>query len=90
MLKEVYNARRRARDRYSLSQDRGDGGPGERASAWAIGELMILVSVVVPTLDRPKLLLRAIDSVLRQTHQEIEVIAVVDKPGYRVCCSIGG
>jgi glycosyltransferase involved in cell wall biosynthesis len=40
----------------------------------------MLVSVVVPTLDRPKLLLRAIDSVLRQTHQEIEVIVVVDRP----------
>ena len=41
---------------------------------------MPLVSVVIPTLDRPKLLLRAIDSVLRQTHQEIEVIVVVDRP----------
>jgi glycosyltransferase involved in cell wall biosynthesis len=40
----------------------------------------MLVSVVVPTLDRPKLLLRAIDSVLRQTYQEIELIVVVDRP----------
>jgi glycosyltransferase involved in cell wall biosynthesis len=40
----------------------------------------MLVSVVVPTLDRPKLLLRAIDCVLRQTHQEIELIVVVDRP----------
>jgi len=40
----------------------------------------MLVSVVVPTLDRPKLLLRAIDSVLRQTHHEIELIVVVDRP----------
>jgi glycosyltransferase involved in cell wall biosynthesis len=40
----------------------------------------VLVSVIIPTLDRPKLLLRAIDSVLRQTHQEIEVIVVVDRP----------
>ena len=40
----------------------------------------MLVSVVIPTLDRPKLLLRAIDSVLRQTYQEIEVIVVVDRP----------
>jgi glycosyltransferase involved in cell wall biosynthesis len=40
----------------------------------------MLVSVVIPTLDRPKLLLRAIDSVLRQTHHEIEVIVVVDRP----------
>src|SRR5438445_3074542 len=40
----------------------------------------MLVSVVIPTLNRPKLLLRAIDSVLRQTHQEIEIIVVVDGP----------
>jgi len=40
----------------------------------------MLVSVVIPTLDRPKLLLRAINSVLRQTHREIEVIVIVDKP----------
>ena len=40
----------------------------------------MLVSVIIPTLDRPKLLLRAIDSVLRQTHREIEVIVVVDRP----------
>jgi glycosyltransferase involved in cell wall biosynthesis len=40
----------------------------------------MLVSVIIPTLDRPKLLLRAIDSVLRQTHHEIEVIVVVDRP----------
>jgi glycosyltransferase involved in cell wall biosynthesis len=40
----------------------------------------MLVSVVIPTRDRPKLLLRAINSVLSQTHQEIEVIVVVDKP----------
>jgi glycosyltransferase involved in cell wall biosynthesis len=40
----------------------------------------MLVSVVIPTLDRPKLLMRAIDSVLRQTHHEIEVIVVVDRP----------
>ena len=41
---------------------------------------MPLVSVVIPTLNRPKLLLRAIDSVLRQTYQEIEVIVIVDRP----------
>jgi glycosyltransferase involved in cell wall biosynthesis len=40
----------------------------------------MLVSVVIPTLDRTKLLLRAIDSVRRQTYPEIEVIVVVDRP----------
>ena len=41
---------------------------------------MPLVSVVIPTLNRPKLLLRAIDSVTRQTYQQIEIIVVVDRP----------
>jgi glycosyltransferase involved in cell wall biosynthesis len=39
-----------------------------------------LVSVVIPTLNRPTLLLRAINSVLRQSYQGFEVIVVVDKP----------
>src|SRR5579862_1754185 len=39
----------------------------------------MLVSVVIPTLDRPKLLLRAIHSVLKQTYREIEVIVVIDR-----------
>lgn len=39
-----------------------------------------MVSVVIPTLHRPNLVLRAIDSVLRQTHEEIELIVVVDGP----------
>ncbi len=40
----------------------------------------VLVSVIIPTLNRPKLLLRAIGSVLRQTHKEIEIIVVIDRP----------
>jgi glycosyltransferase involved in cell wall biosynthesis len=39
-----------------------------------------LISVVIPTLDRPMLLLRAIKSVLRQSYQAFEVIVVVDRP----------
>lgn len=46
----------------------------------SFGELRMLVSVVIPTLDRPSLLLRAINSVLTQTHQQIEIIVVVDRP----------
>jgi glycosyltransferase involved in cell wall biosynthesis len=42
--------------------------------------MMPLVSVVIPTLHRPNLVLRAIHSVLNQTHKEIEVIVVVDGP----------
>jgi glycosyltransferase involved in cell wall biosynthesis len=41
---------------------------------------MPLVSVVIPTRDRPKLVSRAIHSVLDQTHREIELIVVVDGP----------
>jgi glycosyltransferase involved in cell wall biosynthesis len=41
---------------------------------------MSLVSVVIPTLHRPKLVLRAIQSVLNQTYQDIEVIVVIDGP----------
>jgi glycosyltransferase involved in cell wall biosynthesis len=40
----------------------------------------MLVSVIIPTLDRPKLLLRAIDSVVCQTHHEMDIIVVVDRP----------
>jgi glycosyltransferase involved in cell wall biosynthesis len=41
---------------------------------------MPLVSVVIPTRHRPKLVLRAIHSVLNQTYSEIELIVVVDGP----------
>ena len=41
---------------------------------------MSLVSVVIPTLRRPKLVLRAVASVLNQTYEQIEVIVVVDGP----------
>jgi glycosyltransferase involved in cell wall biosynthesis len=41
---------------------------------------MMLVSVIIPTLDRAELLLRAVNSVLRQTYREIEIIVVVDRP----------
>ena len=37
-----------------------------------------IVSVVIPTRDRPALLLRAIHSALEQTLREIEVIVVID------------
>ena len=39
-----------------------------------------LVSVVIPTLHRPTLLMRALASVFRQTWRELEVIVVVDGP----------
>jgi glycosyltransferase involved in cell wall biosynthesis len=39
-----------------------------------------LVSVVIPTLGRPTLLLRALTSVFNQTYQRLEIIVVVDGP----------
>ena len=39
---------------------------------------MSLISVIIPTHNRRELLLRAIDSVLAQTHEELEVIVVDD------------
>jgi glycosyltransferase involved in cell wall biosynthesis len=62
-----------------LPQHEADRDPDEKEPQ-LFGEVRMLVSVIIPTLNRPKLLLRAIDSVLRQTHQEIEVIVVVDRP----------
>jgi glycosyltransferase involved in cell wall biosynthesis len=38
----------------------------------------MLISVVIPTRNRPALLLRAVKSALEQTHQDIEIIVVVD------------
>ena len=41
---------------------------------------MLTVSVVIPTLDRPNLLLRALRSVFNQTYPLLDVIVVVDRP----------
>jgi len=44
------------------------------------GELepLPLVSAVIPTRNRPQLILRAVGSVLRQTYKNIEIIVVID------------
>jgi hypothetical protein len=39
---------------------------------------LLMVSIVIPTRDRPHLLRRAIRSVLVQTHQDFEVVVVLD------------
>jgi len=39
-----------------------------------------LVSVVIPTIRRPVLVLRAVDSVRRQTHAALEIIVIIDGP----------
>ena len=38
------------------------------------------VSVVIPTHKRPALLLRAVESALRQTYRQLEVVVVIDGP----------
>jgi glycosyltransferase involved in cell wall biosynthesis len=47
-----------------------------------------LVSVVIPTLRRPKLLMRALRSVFGQTVKQIEVIVVVDGPDEETVASL--
>jgi glycosyltransferase involved in cell wall biosynthesis len=43
----------------------------------------MLVSVIIPTLNRPELLTRALRSVLNQTYANIEVVVVIDGPDAR-------
>jgi glycosyltransferase involved in cell wall biosynthesis len=47
------------------------------------------VSAVVPTRKRPQLVLRAIQSALRQTFRDIEIIAVVDGPDDATLAALG-
>ncbi len=54
--------------------------PLHRASALAVPGGERLVSVVIPTFERPEQLERAVESVLAQTHTELEVLVVGD------CC----
>jgi len=45
-----------------------------------VSETPGLVSVVIPTRDRPDLLLRTIGTVLEQTYRRLEVVVVIDGP----------
>jgi hypothetical protein len=47
------------------------------ASTQLWGAAMDLVSVIIPTHDRPTMLREAVDSVLAQTHSHIEIIIVL-------------
>lgn len=47
-----------------------------------------LVSVVIPTYRRPKLVKRAVQSALAQTLSQIEVIVVIDGPHEATCVSL--
>ena len=53
------------------------------------GQVMLTVSVVIPTLDRPHLLLRALRSVFNQTYPHIEVLVVVDRPSEETIAALG-
>lgn len=43
-----------------------------------VNEMMPLVSVVIPTFNRKKMLLEAIDSVVEQTYKNVEIIVIDD------------
>ena len=45
-----------------------------------MAEVSPLISVVIPTINRPDLVCRAVRSALSQTFESIEVIVVVDGP----------
>src|SRR6185437_1348576 len=49
-----------------------------------------LVSAVIPTRNRPALVLSAIRSALRQTWRRMEVIVVVDGPDAETAASLAG
>jgi len=48
-----------------------------------------LVSVIIPTLQRPALLLRAVASVFAQTYTHLEVIVVIDGPDKPTLAALG-
>jgi glycosyltransferase involved in cell wall biosynthesis len=48
------------------------------------------VSVVIPTLNRPSLVTRAVRSALAQSHRDIEVVVVVDGPDEATVAALAG
>ena len=46
--------------------------------------------MVIPTRRRPELLLRAIESVLRQTYDQMEILVVIDGPDEATRAALGG
>jgi glycosyltransferase involved in cell wall biosynthesis len=62
----------------STSSDNPEGSRLERTPSHM--GVQTLVSVVVPTFRRPKGVLRAVESVLKQTYQNFEILVVVDGP----------
>lgn len=49
-------------------------------SSYLNGSPSALVSVVIPTRNRPELVLRAVESVVGQTYHNLEIILVIDGP----------
>jgi glycosyltransferase involved in cell wall biosynthesis len=50
---------------------------------------MSIVSVIIPTLNRPKLLIRSVISALQQTLKDLEVIVVIDGPNSESSAELG-
>jgi glycosyltransferase involved in cell wall biosynthesis len=51
---------------------------------------MSLVTVIIPTLNRPRLILRALASVFDQSYENIEVIVIVDGPDQETIGALRG
>src|SRR5277367_2496697 len=49
-----------------------------------------LVSAVIPTRNRPEWVLRAVRSALSQTHENLEVVVVIDGPDPATRATLGG
>lgn len=79
-------ASRRVAEEFRREREQGGEVSSRRPAPFEIGAfkpsgaVVSLVSVVIPTLQRPQLLSRALKSVFDQTHSPIEVIVVVDGP----------
>ena len=48
-----------------------------------------IVSVVIPTRNRPDLVVRAVNSALRQTFRDLDVVVVIDGPDGPTAAALG-
>ena len=65
-----------------MKSDEGEGGAGQDGGPF-------LVSVIIPTYDRPELLRRSLGSVIGQTYRRLEIIVVDDASSVDVAPIIG-
>jgi glycosyltransferase involved in cell wall biosynthesis len=70
----------RRKSETKLSRSRHQGKPTKLTNYSEVIDLEPIVSVVIPTRNRPELVQRAVKSALAQTLTQIEVIVVIDGP----------